>query len=138
MANHVINKFDMYCDIMQAIKENDHLVFYTEIPLYVNYCKQTIYTWFPVGSKEDLKIRAALDANKMAIKALIRSKLFKSRAAAELIALYKLVATQEERDALSMQKVVADVRTEITQITGMRIIDAPDETTTNGSDGGNV
>jgi len=78
----------------------------------------TFYDMFPATSEESAAIKELLDNNKLAIKQRIRSKLIDSDKAAELIALYKIVGTQEERDYLSMAKVEhsGKVETEPVQI----------------------
>ena len=48
------------------------------------------------------ELKAILENNKVKTKSAIRAKLFKSEKSAELIALYKLIGTEEERKRLSM------------------------------------
>lgn len=67
--------------------------------------KTTFYDFFPSGSEESESIKRLVENNKIATKRKIRAQLAKGEKAAELIALYKLLATEDERRALSMQAV---------------------------------
>lgn len=67
--------------------------------------KQTFYKYFPTGSDRYEQIVDAMDENRIALKAEIRDRLLNLNQAAALIALYKLIGTEEERTALSNVKV---------------------------------
>jgi len=85
--------------------EKHNLFFIEDIVAFLPCTKTTFYDFFPLDSNEMNTIKGLLDQNKIVTKSSIRSKLFKSDKAAELLALYKLICTESERDALSMQKV---------------------------------
>jgi hypothetical protein len=60
---------------------------------------------FSIDSDELNALKAMLDTNKVRMKAKLRTKLADGDKAAEILALYKLIGTDEERRALSMQHV---------------------------------
>ena len=82
-----------------AIKNNlfavEHIVAFLPIR------KQTFYDYFPIDSDEMDEIKNVLEENKIRTKASIRAKLFQSQKAAELLALYRLIATPEEHRLLN-------------------------------------
>lgn len=78
------------------------LVYVSDVLAYVPFNHDTYYRLFPTGSIEAELIRSALHKNRVDIKLAIRGKLFKSQKAAELIPLYRLMATREEIGLLSM------------------------------------
>ena len=67
--------------------------------------KSTFYAYFPDGSDELDAIKELLEQNKVRMKVKLRSKLALGERAAEIIALYKLIATDDERRALSMTSI---------------------------------
>lgn len=81
------------------------LVYVSDVLAFVPFNHDTYYRLFPTGSLESELIKAALNKNKVDIKLAIRGKLFKSSKAAELIPLYRLMATNEELRLLSQQTV---------------------------------
>ena len=88
----------------QAITDNN-LFFIEDIVAFIPCAKPTFYEFFPVGSNEMNTIRDMLEENKITTKSAIRVKLFKSNKAGELLALYRLIATNDERQALNQQYV---------------------------------
>ena len=94
--------------ILQQAKDQikKHNLFSIEdIVAFVSCSRSTFYSYFPADSDELDTLKELLDLNKIVTKSSIRAKLHKSDKAAELIALYKLICSDEERDALSMQRV---------------------------------
>jgi len=85
-----------------AIKKNN-LFFIEDIVAFIPCGKDTFYRFFPKGSNEYDNLKELLDANKIKTKSSIRSKLYKGNKASELLALYKLICTDKERRALSME-----------------------------------
>ena len=61
----------------------------------------TFYQYFRPESKEHSELRSMLENNKIKTKSAIRAKLFKSQKAGELLALYRLICTPEERRMLN-------------------------------------
>ena len=88
----------------EQIKKHN-LFFIEDIVAFIPISKPTFYDYFKVDSNEFNTLKALLDENKVKTKSEIRSKLFTSEKAAELLALYKLICSDEERNALSMQRI---------------------------------
>lgn len=63
--------------------------------------KPTFYDYFKVGSNEFNAIKKNLENNIITRKQELREKMFLSSSAADTIALYKLIANDDERKALS-------------------------------------
>lgn len=84
--------------------EKHKLFFIEDVVAYLPCTKTTFYEFFPIDSDEMNTIKGMIEENKVKIKVTIRSKLLKGKGS-ELIALYKLVGTDEERIRLSTQNV---------------------------------
>ena len=97
-------KKDIYKKAVKAIKMNK--LFFVEDVIAMLPCrKSTFYEFFPMESDEMDTIKDLLDEEKINLKIGIRQKLFKGDHSADLIALYKLICTDDERRALSMQQI---------------------------------
>ena len=94
----------IYEQAQEQIKKNN-LFFIEDIVAFIPCTKTTFYEFFPLDSDEMNTLKGMLDENKVKTKSAIRSKLFKGSKASELLALYKLICTDQERDALMMTKV---------------------------------
>lgn len=90
------NKRKIYQQAIKAITDNN-LFFIEDIVAFLPISKKTFYEYFTVGSDESNNLKELLEINKTTTKSEIRKKLFKSEKAAELLALYRLVCTPEER-----------------------------------------
>ena len=88
----------------QAITDNS-LYFIEDVVAFLPIVKATFYEYFPLDSDEMNDIKELLDDNKISMKVKLRKKLSEGDKAAEILALYKLIATDDERRALSMQHV---------------------------------
>lgn len=88
----------------QAIIDNS-LYFIEDVVAFLPIVKVTFYDYFPIDSNEMNDIKELLDDNKISMKVKLRKKLSEGDKAAEILALYKLIATDDERRALSMQHV---------------------------------
>jgi len=86
----------------QAIKDNN-LFFVEDIVAFIPCSKPTFYDFFPVDSNELNTLKELLERNKITTKSEIRTKLFKSAKAAELLALYRLICTADEHRLLNQQ-----------------------------------
>jgi capsule polysaccharide export protein KpsC/LpsZ len=84
----------------EAIKKNN-LFFIEDIVAFIPCSKKTFYEFFPVESNELHSLKDLLEENKVKTKSSIRAKLWKSNKAAELLALYRLIATPEEHQKLN-------------------------------------
>ena len=93
---------DLYKKSMAVIAENN-LFFVEDVCAYMGIAKPTFYKHFPIDSNEMNSIKEAIEKNKTKTKVSLRSKLHSSTSPTGLLALYKLVCTDEERRALSMQ-----------------------------------
>jgi hypothetical protein len=67
--------------------------------------KTTFYDLFPNESDELNTLKEQLEQNKIKIKKDLRSKWYNGNNLTGQITLYKLLATKEEREAISMQQV---------------------------------
>nr|DAF37277.1 MAG TPA: transcriptional regulator [Caudoviricetes sp.] len=79
-----------------AIKENN-LWFFEDIVAYLPICKGTFYRFFPVDSEEYNQMKELLLINRTRTKIELRKKLMQSDRASELLAIYRLIGTKEER-----------------------------------------
>lgn len=96
------NTEDLYKKAMSAIESNN-LFFLTDVYAYLGISHDTFYKHFPLESEKMEAIKEAIDKNKARTKISIRSKLHSSSSPTGLLALYKLICTDDERKALSMQ-----------------------------------
>jgi len=84
----------------------EHTLYFVEDVVSLLPCsKPTFYEFFPIESNELNTLKELLDKNKINTKVRLRKKLEQGDKAAEILALYKLIATPEERSALSMQQI---------------------------------
>jgi len=101
---HTQKKTEVFEEATNKAKE-DGMHFIQDVIAFMSISKSTFYEWFPAESEEMETLKQLLNKNKIQTKIEIRQKLAKGDKAAELIALYKLLATPDERDALSMQRI---------------------------------
>ena len=90
----------LYQQAQTAIKENN-LFFIEDVVAFIPCSKPTFYGHFPKDSNELNNLKDLLERNKIRTKAAIRAKLYKSPKASELLALYRLICTPEERKMLN-------------------------------------
>ena len=120
------DKDKIYKQAEEAIKKNN-LFFVEDIPAFLPCSRSTFYSYFPDGSDELDTLKSLLDDNKVKTKSSIRAKLWKSNKAAELLALYRLIATPDEHRKLNQSyhdhttKGEKTTEISISQITGMEI-----------------
>lgn len=94
------DKEKIFKQAKEQIKENN-LFFVQDIVAFVPCSRSTFYELFPDGSDELDTFKELLESNKVVTKSSIRAKLWKSNKAAELLALYRLIATPEEHQKLN-------------------------------------
>lgn len=94
------DKEKIFKQAKEQIKENN-LFFVQDIVAFVPCSRSTFYELFPDGSDELDTFKELLESNKVVTKSSIRAKLWKSNKAAELLALYRLIATTEEHQKLN-------------------------------------
>lgn len=83
--------------------EKHNLFFIEDVVAFIGISKESFYKYFGTDTEEYKTITDMLEVNKIRTKSSIRAKLYKGSKAAELIALYKLIASNDERKALSLQ-----------------------------------
>jgi hypothetical protein len=96
------NTSELYQQALEEIDKNN-LFFIEDVVAYLGIDKSTFYKHFPIDSNESNAIKERLNKNAMRTKVSIRSKLHQSKSPAGLLALYKLLATNDERKALAME-----------------------------------
>ena len=79
------------------------LYFIEDVVAYLPISKPTFYDYFKVDSNEFNELKDLLETNKVRMKVHLRQKLSMGDKAAEILALYKLICSDEERKALQMQ-----------------------------------
>ena len=90
----------LYQQAQTAITENN-LFFIEDVVAFIPCSKPTLYEHFPIDSNELNNLKDLLEQNKIRTKSAIRAKLYKSPKASELLALYRLICTPEERKMLN-------------------------------------
>jgi len=118
------DKNKIYHQAQEQIK-NNNLFFIEDIVAFLPCDKTTFYRFFPVDCNEYNHIKSLLDENKVKTKSAIRSKLFKSQKAAELLALYRLICTPEEHQLLNQQYIEHKIKTK--EIKGITFVDPEDD-----------
>ena len=74
--------------------------------LFIPCSKPTFYEHFPIDSNELNNPKRPIGKNKIRTKSAIRAKLYKSPKASELLALYRLICTPEERKMLNQNLIL--------------------------------
>lgn len=88
---------------MQVIEERN-LFFVEDLVAFLPCDRATFYRKFPQGCDECDNIKRALETNKVRTKSAIRHRLFNMDNPTAQLALYRMIATPEERDAISTTK----------------------------------
>lgn len=86
---------DLYKKALLEI-EKKNLIFISDVIDVLGISKDTFYNHFPTESDESDAIKEAIQKKRIEMKSSIRSKLYGSNSSTALIALYKLLATDEE------------------------------------------
>lgn len=118
------NKRNLTKKAIEAIKINK-LFFIEDVVTFLPCSKTTFYAR-KLNESDELK--GELEKNKIEVKVSLRSKWYKSKSATLQMALYKLLANEDERRRLSMHYV--DHTTEGERITGIEFV-LPDAKTKN-------
>ena len=85
----------------QNVIREHNLFFVQDIVAWLPCNVSTFYEYFPADSEEMETLKRMLEGNKVRMKTSIRAKLYKGKGA-DLIALYKMICTDEERKAIAM------------------------------------
>lgn len=94
------NKKNLYKKAIEVIDANN-LFFIEDVAAFIPCSKTTFYKYIKVGTNEMNALSELLDKNRVVTKSAIRRKLYKSEKASELLALYRLVCSPEERQMLN-------------------------------------
>lgn len=94
------NKKKIFEQAKEEVVKNN-LFFIEDIVAWLPCGKTYFYETFPAKSDEMNDLKELLYKNKVKTKSAIRSKLFKGSKASELLALYRLICTPEERKMLN-------------------------------------
>jgi hypothetical protein len=94
----------IYKKALEVTKKNKLFIIQDIIDL-LPISKGTFYEWFPFGSDELDAIKDQIAEEKVKMKIALRRKMFEGERSTETLALYKLICTDEERQALSMTEV---------------------------------
>ncbi len=97
------SKKKLYEDALRVIEERN-LFFIEDVVAFLPCDKSTFYRKFPPESDEYNAIKRRLETNKVRTKSAIRHRLFNMDNPTAQIALYRMIATPEERDAISTSK----------------------------------
>jgi len=94
------DKDEIYKKAEEAVRTNN-LFFIEDIVAWLPCGKTTFYEFFPLESDELNALKELLEENKVKTKSSIRAKLYSGSKAAELLALYRLICTPDERRSLN-------------------------------------
>ena len=101
----------MFKKAVSAIKKNGDILFIEDVRVCLGITRATLYRWWPKGSPEYERIFELIEDNKISMKMNIRKELGKSTRAPELLSLYRMIATEEERRAINQTYV--DVKADV-------------------------
>ena len=84
-----------------AIERDDNILFIDDLIAELPISKPTFYSWWPKGCDEYEELLLLINTNRIKVKRYIRLKLRVSGKAAELLSLYRMICTEEERAAIN-------------------------------------
>jgi hypothetical protein len=112
------NRDEIYQQAQAAIRDHN-LFFIEDVVAFLPICRATFYNLFAEDLDKLDTLKKMLEANKIRTKASIRNKLYKGKGG-DLIALYKMICTEDERRALSMSYI--DARHEMPNHNGQLLL----------------
>lgn len=95
------NPDKLFSEVMAAITSHDDIWTLEEVQNYVCITTRSLYNIFPVGSERKDEIDEAIKANRMKSRKSVRKAMLEKKDPSCLIALYKILATPDERKALA-------------------------------------
>lgn len=98
---HVKKPDELRDALIEYIRTHPNAIYIEDACNGLGMTSRTFRNYFHEGDESYGAIMQALDSNIITTKSCIRDKFFNSNMPASLIALYKLIGTQEEREALS-------------------------------------
>lgn len=87
------------------VVEKYKCIFIEDVVSFLPCGKSAFYEHFPAESEKMEAIKEKIEVNRVTIKVNIRKKLLDSNKAAELLALYRLICTEDEHKLLNQQYV---------------------------------
>ena len=90
----------LYSQAKEVIEDNN-LIFITDVCDFLGIAGKTFYEHFPLESKESKTLKQMLQENKVGMRVGVRKSLMDSKSASALIAMMKIVGTDEEKKAVS-------------------------------------
>ena len=81
------------------------LFFIEDVVAWLPISKDTYYRFFPIDSDEYDELKQLIEENTIKVKTSIRRKLHSSGKASELIPLYKMIASIEERNRINQTNI---------------------------------
>jgi len=103
------DKRRIFESVKEKIIKDDNIFFIESAIAYIPISKPTFYAWFPPDSAEYKELVALLEKNKLKTKDYIRIKLRMGNKSSELLALYRMICTEEERQAIATNYNKTDV-----------------------------
>lgn len=91
------DKEKIYEQAKDIIAKDDNILFVDDLIAELPISKPTFYAWWGIGSKEYEELWRLIGLNRVKVKKYIRLKLRVSGKAAELLSLYRMICTEEER-----------------------------------------
>lgn len=91
------DKKKIYEQAKSVIESDDNILFIDDVVAELPISKPTFYSWWPKGSAEYDELLGMINTNRIKVKRYIRLKLRISGRAAELLSLYRMICTEEER-----------------------------------------
>jgi hypothetical protein len=90
---------------LEEIEKDDNILFIEDVVAACGVSKKTFYKYIVKDSEEYEKVWDAINDNRITVKKYIRLKLRLSGKAAELLSLYRMICTDDERRAINQQYV---------------------------------
>lgn len=88
---------------LDEIAKDDNILFIEDVVAACGVGKTTFYRYIPKDSEEYRQVWSKIQENRIEVKKFIRLKLRLSGKAAELLALYRMICTDEERRVINQQ-----------------------------------
>lgn len=95
------DKRKIYEQAKEVIESDDNILFLDDVVAELPISKPTFYSWWPKGSDKYNELLALINTNRIKVKRYIRLKLRISGKAAELLSLYRMICTEDERRAIN-------------------------------------
>lgn len=95
------DKRNIYEQAKNVIESDDNILFLDDVVAELPISKPTFYSWWPKGSDKYNELLALINTNRVKVKRYIRLKLRISGKAAELLSLYRMICTEDERRAIN-------------------------------------